>query len=105
MKRHFIFITSDTNRLFLEAGYCQDIHLKLFEIQQASSSFMIKAPKFNRIVHVEEFDNLESAMKRKIEINKFTKMQKDRLIRKGNPNWLSITNYDRNTNKKVVVYA
>ncbi len=105
MQRHYIFITSDANRIYLEAGYCQDVNLQLFEIQQAGSSFMAKAPKFSRIVYVEEFDNQEAAIRRKNEINVYTKMQKERLIRKSNPNWLSITNYDMNTNKKVVVFA
>ncbi|MCI0921278.1 GIY-YIG nuclease family protein [Sphingobacterium rhinopitheci] len=105
MQRHFIFITSDSNRIYLEAGYCQDICLQLFELQQASSLFMAKAPKFNRIVYVEEFSNPESAQRRKVEINSYTKMQKERLIRKNNPNWLGITNTEVNSNKKVVVFA
>lgn len=105
MQRHFIFITSDTNRIYLEAGYCQDIYLQLFELQQSSSLFMTKGPRFSRIVYVEEFDNYDVAQRRKNEINAYTKMQKERLIRKNNPNWLGITNTERNTNKKVVVYA
>lgn len=105
MKRHFVFITSDANRIYLEAGYCQDINLQLFEIQQASTNFMMKALKFNRIVYVEEFDNPEIATQRAKEINNYTKMQKERLIRKYNPNWLSITNYKINTKKEVVVFA
>lgn len=105
MQRHFIYITSDANRIYLEAGYCQDITLQLFELQQASSSFMPTTPKFSRIVYMEEFDSLELAQKRKNEINSFTKMQKERLIRKMNPNWLAVNHVDNIVNKKVVVYA
>lgn len=105
MKRHFIYITSDANRIYLEAGYCQDIALQLFELQQASSAFMNKTPKFSRIVYMEEFENFETAQRRRTEINMYTKMQKERLIRKNNPNWLACTNTEMITNKKVVVYA
>lgn len=105
MQRHFIYITSDTNRTYLEVGYCQDIALQLFELQQASNRFMINSPKFSRIVYMEELENYELAQKRKIEINTFTKMQKERLIRKTNPNWLSIRNSNVTQNKKVLVYA
>lgn len=105
MKRHFIYITSDANRIFLEAGYCQDISLKMFELQQSSSTFMTRSPKFSRIVHIEEFDTAEGAQRRQVEINRYTKMQKERLIRKANPNWLTITNHEVITNKKVVVFA
>lgn len=105
MQKHFIFITSDANRIYLEAGYCQDVALQLFELQQTSTSFMRTGPKFSRIVHIEEMDSMEAAQRRKIEVNTYTKMQKERLIRKSNPNWLSIAKYDIITHKKVVVFA
>lgn len=105
MQKHYIFISTDANRTYLEAGYCQDIALHLFELQQAGTSFMAKALKFSRIVYVTAFDNKETALRHKQEIQKYTKMQKERLIRKSNPNWLGITNYTINTNNKVVVFA
>lgn len=105
MQRHFIYITSDANRTYLEVGYCQNIDLQLFELQQAANRFMINSPKFNRIVHIEEFENYEHAQKRKTEMNSFTKMQKERLIRKSNPNWLGLRNSNITHNKKVLVYA
>lgn len=105
MQRHFIFITSDTNRIYLEAGYCQDISLQQFELQQTSTSFMTKGPKFSRIVYVEEYDTFELAQRRKNQISTYTKMQKERLIRKNNPNWLGINTTEINNNKKVVVFA
>lgn len=105
MQRHFIYITSDTNRIYLEAGYSQDVALQMFELLQESTSFMNKGPKFNRIVYIEEFDNYERALRRKLEINTYTKMQKERLIRRNNPNWLGITKYKIVTNEKVVVFA
>lgn len=104
MQKHIVYITSDANRIYLEAGYCQDISLQLFELQQAHGRFMTTSPKFSRIVHVEEFENYEAAQKRKLELNSFTKMQKERIIRRYNPNWLSITN-NMCVNKKAAVYA
>jgi len=108
MSRHYIFIITDANRTFLAAGYCQDLALYAFELQQASSSFRTKTLKCSRMVYAEIFDSKEAALRHKQEIESYTKMQKERLIRKNNPNWLGITNYNINTmngNKKVVVFA
>lgn len=105
MKRHYVFITADTNRVYLEVGYCQDINLQLFECARHNVTLSVGAPKFNRIVYVEEFTNIESALHRKLELTHYTKMQKERLIRRRNPNWLGMTANELNTNKKVVVFA
>ena len=105
MKRHIVYITTDANRLYLEAGYCQDITLKLLEIQSAGTSFMLKGPKFTRIVHIEEFDNYDLAIRRTIELNQYTRMQKEKLIRRNNPNWLGLNSYEHMPNKKAAVYA
>ena len=105
MQKHFIYITSDANRIYLEAGYCQDLDLQLFEIQQAKSNFMNSTPKFSRIVYMEEYESFEAAQKRKMELNSYTKMKKERLIRRKNPNWLGIQNLENTAHKKVVVYV
>lgn len=105
MQKHIIYITTDANRMFIEAGYCQDITLKVFEMQQSFSTFLSSAPKFCRIVHTEEFNSFESAQKRKNELNNYTHTQKQRLIRKYNPNWLGINPINAPVTKKAVVYA
>jgi putative endonuclease len=105
MKKHCIYIITDSNRLYLEVGYCTDISLKLHEIEQADGSLFSTAPKFNRIVYSEEFLSFEAAQKRVDEIKHFTRMQKERLIRKHNPNWLNIIQRSAPHTKKAVVYA
>ncbi|MCA5004858.1 GIY-YIG nuclease family protein [Sphingobacterium bovistauri] len=105
MKKHIVYITTDANRVYVEAGYCQDITLKILELQNTSSSFMTRSTKFSRIVHTEEFETFEAAERRKIELNMYTRMQKEKLIRKYNPNWLSIHTLETSIIKKAAVYA
>jgi putative endonuclease len=105
MQKHIVYITTDANRVYVEAGYCQDITLKLFELQNSATSFMLRGPKFSRIVHTEEFDSFEAAERRKNELNSFTRMQKEKLIRRYNPNWLGIHNMDTSIMKKAAAYA
>ncbi len=91
MKKHLIYIATDPNRAYVEAGYTQDLIAQSADLQFHSSRNAGKLPKFNRIVHVEEFASFDSAQKRLMELTHFTRMQKERLIRKHNPNWLNIT--------------
>lgn len=105
MQKHIIYIAADANRTYLEVDYCQDIALKSFEIQSFKTNFLSKTPKLTRIVFTEICDTLEIAQRRMSELNNYTKMQKDRLIRRNNPNWLSIPAINYVTNKKVAVSA
>ncbi|MBE8720750.1 GIY-YIG nuclease family protein [Sphingobacterium pedocola] len=105
MKKHSIYMITDSNRLYLEVEYCTDVSLKLHEIEQAGWSLFSTGPKFNRIVYSEDFPSFDAALKRVDEIKHFTRMQKERLIRKHNPNWLNIIPKSTPRTKKVVVYA
>lgn len=91
MKKHLIYIATDPNRAYVEAGYTQDLMAQSANLQFHAIRTAGTFPKFNRIVHVEEFTSFDNAQKRLIELNHFTRMQKERLIRKHNPNWLNIT--------------
>jgi putative endonuclease len=105
MKKHIVYITTDANRVYVEAGYCQDISLKLFELQNAANSFMVRGPKFTRIVHTEEFETYEAAERRKNELNSYTRMQQEKLIRRYNPNWLGMHKVDSTIMNKAAAYA
>lgn len=105
MKKHIIYITTDANRVYVEAGYCQDIRLKLFELQTTANTFMIRGPKFTRIVHTEEFETFEAAERRKNELNSYTRMQQEKLIRRYNPNWLGINKLESTIMNKAAAYA
>ncbi|WP_164112459.1 MULTISPECIES: hypothetical protein [Sphingobacterium] len=91
MKKHLIYIATDPNRVSVEAGYTQDLMTQSSDLQFHSIHSSGRSPKFNRIVHVEEFSSFDIAQKRLIELTRFTRMQKERLIRRHNPNWLNIT--------------
>lgn len=105
MKKHIVYLATDANRAYIEADYCSDIIHRFLEFQQSiNSPFAIKA-KVSRIVYTEEFQTFEAAQKRKLELNMYTHMMKERIIRKGNPNWLNIIPSINTSNKKVVVYA
>lgn len=91
MKKHLIYLVTDPNRVYVEAAYTQDLIAQSANLQFRAIHNAGKSNKTNRIVHVEEFSSFDTAQKRLIELTHFTRMQKERLIRKHNPNWLNIT--------------
>lgn len=104
MKKHLIYIATDPNRVSVEAGYTQDLLTQSSHLQFHSIHSAGRSPKLNRIVHAEEFSSFDMAQKRLIELRGFTRMQKERLIRKHNPNWLSINSLISNTANPATIH-
>ncbi|SFS33895.1 GIY-YIG nuclease family protein [Sphingobacterium wenxiniae] len=106
MEKHIVYIITDSNRTYLEAGYCKDLNTRMQEIKDAASVMFTQIAKLNNVVHVEEFDTFEEAQRRKVQILQFTRMQRERLVRLKNPNWLNLhAAHTQPAQKKVVVYA
>lgn len=94
MRKHIIYLATDANRAAIEANYSQD-HIPQFTEQQFGLYHRSNtALKLNRIIYTEEFATMEAAQKRLIEVKSFTRMQKEKLIRRNNPNWLNINTYN-----------
>ena len=91
MNKHTIYIITDSNRSYLEVGQCIDLALKVQEIKDASTNLFSNTPKLCNIVYVEHFENLELAEKRTSQLQQFTHMQRERLVRMKNPNWLNLS--------------
>ena len=106
MEKHIIYIITDSNRAYLEVGHCTDMNLRLSEIANASSVLFRSTPKLSNVVYMEEFENKEKAISRQQQLQYFTRMQREKLIRLKNPNWLNLYMAPNTlTTKKVVVYA
>ncbi|GEM_PF-396734 len=97
MKRHIIYLATDANRINIEVGYCNNIIEQLFPLHI----------ELKRMVYMEEFHSFEEAQKRKLALYTYTRMMKERIIRKHNPNWLNIatTVTGLHTPKKVVAHV
>lgn len=106
MQKHYIYIITNSNRAYLEVEQCQDISLRMQELKDSDSLFFSNA-KLTNIVYLEEFDSYDLALKRKQQLEQFTRMQKERLIRLKNPNWLNLqfTATREPTPHKNVIYA
>lgn len=106
MKSHTLYIITDSNRQFLNVDITSDISRTINEIKSSSNIFFPNGPHLTRVVYMENFDCHEQAEQRQFELNHFTRMQKEKLIRKQNANWNNLcpSNMDA-SQKKSVVYT
>ena len=104
--KHSVYIVTDSNRTYLEVGYCTDINNRLHEIKNSSTILFGKATKLSNIVYIVNFETYEEAKQRKRQLQQFTRMQRERVIRMKNPNWLNLAPLASPLQtKKAVVYA
>ncbi|MCS4163405.1 GIY-YIG nuclease family protein [Sphingobacterium paramultivorum] len=87
MNNFIVYISTDNNRKHFKIGLSSNIFSTVMELQQSNSFIFNQGPSLNRIIYTESFTNPETANKRISELQHFTTMQVERLIRKYNPNW------------------
>lgn len=107
-KQFYTYIVTDSNRKFLkpEISYPALLNAKVSSIGSFTDIYGI--PQGNRIVFLEQHRTHDEAEKRFNELSEMTRLIRERLIRKNNPNWLSISNPLRSSlpnPKKAVAYA
>lgn len=87
MSNFILYIVTDSNRKHFEIGFSTDIMTTVLKLQKFNSLIFNQRPSLNRIIYTEAFTSLEAAKKKIDELQHFTAMQIERLIRKSNPNW------------------
>lgn len=87
MSNFIVYIVTDNNRRYFEIDFTSNMFSTVMELQQANSFILQRGPHLNRIIYSEAFSKLACAKKRMNELQNFTRMQIERVIRKNNPNW------------------
>lgn len=107
MKTHHLYISTDANRKFLQLGISNDMILLQQHMQDATKSGLFSTSVLNRIVYLESFSTAVEAEKRYQELCGMGRMVRERLIRKNNPDWLSLSLPlpGLNPHKKAAVFA
>lgn len=89
--KKYVFIVTDRNRNNLHVGLSADI-LKTMELYKKMPSLMFDASQqLTRLVYFEELNDEGSATVRFNLLNSFTRLQKERMVRSVNSDWLDLT--------------
>jgi putative endonuclease len=90
MKR-FIYIITDRNRNNLHVGLCSDLLKTLKFYGDMPTLFFDSSKQLNRLVYFEEINTEEMAMERFKTVSTYTRLQKEKMIRPVNPDWVDLT--------------
>jgi len=89
--KKFVYIVTDRNRTTLHVGMSSDLLKTLEFYKQMPSLFFDNAQQLTRLVYFEEYKTEAQALGRFKMMSRFTRMQKERLVRSCNPDWIDLT--------------
>jgi putative endonuclease len=89
--KKFVYIVTDRNRTSLHVGMSSDLIKTLDFYKTMPSLFFDTGTQLTRLVYFEEFKTEAQALSRFKLISRFTRMQKERLVRSCNPDWIDLT--------------
>lgn len=89
--KKYVYLVTDRNRNSLYVGMSSDLTKTMDFYRQMPNLFFDSGQQLTRLVYFEELSSERSATQRFHLISKFTRIQKNRLIRSVNPDWLDLT--------------
>ncbi len=89
--KKFVYIVTDRNRTSMHVGMSSDLIKTLDFYKQMPNLFFDNGQQLTRLVYFEEFKTEAQALMRFKSISRFTRMQKERLVRSCNPDWIDLT--------------
>lgn len=89
--KNIVYIVTDRNRTTLHVGMSADLMKTLDFYKKMPNLFFDSAQQLSRLVYFEEFRTEEQALGRFKTVSRFTRAQKERLVRACNPDWIDLT--------------
>lgn len=89
--KKFVYLVTDRNRTCIHVGMSTDLMKTMSFYLQMPNLFFDSGQQLTRLVYFEELSSEAVALERFNLINKFARIQKDRLIRSVNPDWIDLT--------------
>ncbi|MGE5406079.1 MAG: GIY-YIG nuclease family protein [Methanosarcina sp.] len=84
---YFVYILTNTYNSVLYVGVSNDIERRVFEHKSKSNKGFTSKYNVYKLVYLEEFELIESAISREKQIKKYSRFKKTELIERANPNW------------------
>jgi len=89
--KKFVYLVTDRNRSCIHVGMSTDLMKTMSFYRQMPNLFFDAGQQLTRLVYFEELSSESSALERFNLISKFTRIQKDRMVRSVNPDWIDLT--------------
>lgn len=89
--KKIVYIVTDRNRTTLHVGMSADLKKTLDFYKKMPNLFFDSTQQLTRLVYFEEFRTEAQALSRFKTVSRFTRAQKERLVRACNPDWIDLT--------------
>ncbi|MGB4774404.1 MAG: GIY-YIG nuclease family protein [Daejeonella sp.] len=89
--KKYVYLVTDRNRTCLHVGMSTDLMKTMTFYRQMPNLFFDAGQQLTRLVYFEELNSENAAVQRFKMISKFTRTQKDRMVRSVNPDWIDLT--------------
>src|SRR5882762_8540729 len=92
MKRiYFVYIMTNQHDTVLYTGVTGDLEQREFDHKTKANPGFTAKYNCDKLVYVEEFDDVEKAIKREKQLKRYRREWKDDLINKINPEWKDLS--------------
>lgn len=87
MNTYYIYIVASKKNGTLYIGVTNDVMRRAYEHREKAIEGFTKEYNVTRLVYLEEYDNIEEAIRREKRMKEWNRSWKIRLIEKMNPEW------------------
>lgn len=84
---YYTYILTTKNNKMLYIGVTSDLQRRLYEHKNKMLDGFTKKYNIDKLVHYEEFQNVEEAIAREKQLKGWTRNKKNNLISVNNPSW------------------
>ena len=88
---YYTYILTTKNNQMLYIGITSDLQKRLYEHKNKMLDGFTKKYNIDKLVHYEEFENVEDAINREKQLKGWTRSKKNNLISVNNPDWMELS--------------
>ena len=86
-KHYYVYLATNYKNTVIYTGFTSNLINRIWQHKNKFVNSFTSKYKVNRLLHFEEFDDPENAIKREKQIKGWLRKKKIKLIKKGNPNF------------------
>jgi putative endonuclease len=90
MPNYWVYILASRVGGTLYIGVTNDLVRRVSEHREGLAEGFSKKHKVHRLIHFEQFDDIEHAIRREKRLKSWNRAWKIRLIEESNPNWVDL---------------
>lgn len=89
--KKYVYIVTDRNRSTMHVGMSSDLMKTMKFYREMPNLFFDAAQQLTRLIYFEELNTEQAALQRFKLISRFTRLQKEKITRSVNPDWIDLS--------------